>query len=111
MMKIDVEGAERAVLQGASETIRRCRPTIWVELLDRQSRQAAQAMFAGFGYARYPIWLGEHERPVPAVRSDADAHPRRSVSHGDARATSDGASDAAPDVGCAPQLNARRDAV
>ncbi len=70
VIKIDVEGAERAVLQGASETIRRCRPTIWVELLDRESHQAVQAIFAGFGYPRYQVWLGETNAMfVPSARA------------------------------------------
>jgi FkbM family methyltransferase len=73
-IKVDVEGAELAVLGGASRTIIRCKPTIWVELLDRTSRDSVQRLLSEFGYFRRPIWLGAtnalflpsilHARPI-----------------------------------------------
>jgi FkbM family methyltransferase len=40
LIKIDVEGMERQVLQGAAETIRRCQPLLYVED-DREEKSAA----------------------------------------------------------------------
>lgn len=53
LLKIDVEGFERAVLQGAALTIRRCRPLIYVEN-DRveQSRALIEWLWA----AGYKLW-------------------------------------------------------
>ncbi len=52
-IKIDVEGHERNVLAGASETIRRCRPTLLVEIEQRHSDEPfgdRLAFFQSFGY-------------------------------------------------------------
>jgi FkbM family methyltransferase len=52
-IKIDVEGHERAVLTGASETIRRCRPTLLVEIEQRHSNEPFAerlSFFEKFGY-------------------------------------------------------------
>lgn len=38
LIKIDVEGAENEVLLGAADTIRRCRPALFVESNDRSAR-------------------------------------------------------------------------
>jgi FkbM family methyltransferase len=52
-LKIDVEGFEAAVLEGARQTIARCRPLLYVEN-DRASQQAALiALIAGLGYTQY----------------------------------------------------------
>jgi hypothetical protein len=40
LLKVDVEGMELAVIRGASETIRRCQPILYVEN-DRSDRSAA----------------------------------------------------------------------
>jgi FkbM family methyltransferase len=56
-MKIDVEGAECRVLEGARETIARTRPVIWVEAnevclaRDGRSIQSLLALLADLGYA------------------------------------------------------------
>lgn len=39
LMKIDVEGAEFFVLQGGIKTLERCKPTLFVEILRKWSRQ------------------------------------------------------------------------
>jgi hypothetical protein len=38
LLKVDVEGYERRVLQGAHDTLRRCRPVVIVEQKDFASR-------------------------------------------------------------------------
>jgi FkbM family methyltransferase len=53
LIKVDVEGHERSVLTGASETIRRCRPTLLVEIEQRHSDEPFKdrlSYFEGFGY-------------------------------------------------------------
>jgi len=52
-IKIDVEGHELAVLHGATETLKRCRPTLLVEIEARHSRVPIEETFgylAAMGY-------------------------------------------------------------
>ncbi len=52
-IKIDVEGHERNVLTGAGETIRRCRPTLLVEIEQRHNDEPFAdrlSFFESFGY-------------------------------------------------------------
>jgi FkbM family methyltransferase len=52
-LKVDVEGFEALVLEGARQTIARCRPLLYVEN-DRARRQADLiALIDGLGYAQY----------------------------------------------------------
>jgi FkbM family methyltransferase len=63
-IKIDVEGHEQAVLDGAVETIRRCRPRMLVELDDRLSPgglDRAKAYFRDLGYRGYYVRAGRLE--------------------------------------------------
>jgi FkbM family methyltransferase len=55
-IKIDVEGHEHSVLQGAQETIARCRPRVLVEAEERHepgSVRRVQAFFHSLGYRGY----------------------------------------------------------
>jgi len=69
LIKIDVEGAELEVIQGASETIRRLRPFLFVEN-DRQEKSTAliEALFA-LGYRLWwhfaPLWNAQNFRGNP----------------------------------------------
>ncbi len=54
LLKIDVEGNEMAVLQGASRSIAEYRPTVWVEVLTGADRGAVRAEMADH---RYPTML------------------------------------------------------
>ncbi|MGC2413717.1 MAG: FkbM family methyltransferase [Stellaceae bacterium] len=49
MIKIDVEGMELRVLAGAEETIRRCRPVMYVEVL-KTDAAALRAKIVSYGY-------------------------------------------------------------
>ena len=50
-LKIDVEGAHLDVLNGARETLARCRPRIWVELrANRNEREAGERLLTELGY-------------------------------------------------------------
>lgn len=49
VLKIDVEGAEIDVLEGARQTLARCKPIIWVELLPNYAPKS-DAMLRSLGY-------------------------------------------------------------
>jgi hypothetical protein len=59
-IKIDVEGAEVEVLQGAKETLQRFSPTLWIEIHD--TWQKVEAFLHDMGYIireKIPIALSE----------------------------------------------------
>jgi FkbM family methyltransferase len=76
-MKIDVEGHEQAILDGAIETIRRCRPRMLVEIDDRMSPgglERARAYFTHLGYRGFFVHDG-HIKPVERFSIDRMQHP------------------------------------
>jgi FkbM family methyltransferase len=63
-IKIDVEGHQQAVLEGAVETIRRCQPRVLVEVEERLSPGGlvrAKAYFRELGYQGYYVRHGRLE--------------------------------------------------
>jgi FkbM family methyltransferase len=65
LVKIDVEGAEVDVLEGARETLARHRPPIYLSLHGETQRRACRALLTRWGYR---VSSGEPSRPVE--RSD-----------------------------------------
>ena len=60
-IKIDVEGAELDVLAGAKKVIKAFKPTLWVELLDRNNAVPAAAKLLGsLGYTSERIGPNDH---------------------------------------------------
>jgi FkbM family methyltransferase len=55
-IKIDVEGHELAVLKGAEETLRRCKPVILVEIEDRHRRDAVASAVSHLKTLGYSPW-------------------------------------------------------
>jgi len=53
LIKIDVDGHELQVLNGAVETIKRCRPIIYIENEIAEKREALVAWFIDHGYRLY----------------------------------------------------------
>jgi len=51
VIKVDVEGAEMSILRGAEETIRRCRPVLYVEAVDTLAD--VEAFLLPLGYVRF----------------------------------------------------------
>jgi hypothetical protein len=65
-IKIDVEGHQQAVLDGAVETFRRCRPRALVEVIEEMSPGGladAQAFFDSLSYSGYFI----HQRKLRPI--------------------------------------------
>jgi FkbM family methyltransferase len=70
-IKIDVEGSELFVIEGAKETIERCRPSVQVEIVPKQCKQYGydpQALYDSFKEKDYVC--------VSAVRKPANADQR-----------------------------------
>jgi FkbM family methyltransferase len=53
LVKIDVEGAELDVLRGAAETLRRCRPLLFVEIEQRHHREPITQVFDQIAWLGY----------------------------------------------------------
>ncbi len=56
LMKIDAEGMEDEVLQGATETLKRCRPVLYVEFM-KSDAAAIKARLQGLGYTLYTVQM------------------------------------------------------
>jgi FkbM family methyltransferase len=75
-IKIDVEGHEQSVLDGAIETIRRCQPRLLVELDERLSPggiERARAFFTELGYRGFFINNG-NIKPIERFSIDRMQH-------------------------------------
>jgi FkbM family methyltransferase len=55
LIKIDVEGAEAKVLEGAKGTVRQHRPLIAVEARDLRAREKIDSSLGSHGYHRFPL--------------------------------------------------------
>ena len=67
-MKVDAEGFEQEVLEGARATLRRCRPVLSLELEERHREGATRdvpALLAALGYETC-FWLDGAMRPLSA---------------------------------------------
>jgi len=76
-IKIDVEGHEQAVLDGAVQTIRRCRPRMLVEIDERLSPGGlarAKAYFKDLDYRGYFVQAG-HVEPMSLFSADRLQNP------------------------------------
>lgn len=70
-IKIDVEGGEMAVLEGARETILRCRPVLMVEVLDSRSTEV-DSWLQDAGYHRLISLEGKNNLYVPYGEMKSD---------------------------------------
>jgi FkbM family methyltransferase len=72
-LKIDVEGHETEMLAGAGQTIRRCRPIIYVENDRRENSDQLIATLADLGYDMYlhtpPLHSGQKYMPMLGDRA------------------------------------------
>jgi len=76
-IKIDVEGHEQAVLDGAVQTIRRCRPRLLVEIDERLSPgglRRAKAYFRDLDYRGYFVQAG-HIEPMSLFSASVMQNP------------------------------------
>lgn len=56
LIKIDVEGAEMAVLEGAQSTIDRCRPLMYIEAATPEEHSAVRNFMREIGYKQIGKW-------------------------------------------------------
>jgi FkbM family methyltransferase len=71
-VKIDAEGSEMAVLDGAAQTISRCRPNLVVELLvdwHENWRGEIERIERGFDYASFVVIDGARVEALPALHA------------------------------------------
>jgi FkbM family methyltransferase len=71
LLKIDAEGCEPAVLQGAAQTVARDRPSIICEVLDSADCSALQRLLDPLSYRYFHLLPGEMRRQERIVGSDA----------------------------------------
>ena len=74
-MKIDVEGAERKVLEGAEDTIRKHRPVILTELSDqllREQGSCAKEVLKIFRQWNYKVFDAMYFDLIPGARDFGD---------------------------------------
>ena len=65
ILKIDVEGAEAAVLRGGAELLTRHNPEIWLALHNRQAMHDCTELLKRFGYTIYSL-CGEVQSEITA---------------------------------------------
>jgi FkbM family methyltransferase len=66
LIKMDVEGAEAAVLRGAQRTLREARPVLFVALHGDEQRKACAIIFRDAGYSIYDL-DGQRLSGAPSV--------------------------------------------
>lgn len=69
-VKVDVEGHELSVLQGATALINRCQPVFLVEAEDRHREDATRSIFAFFGAKNYRGYFLVDDDIVPVEAFD-----------------------------------------
>jgi hypothetical protein len=75
MVKIDVEGAELAVLRGASRLLTECRPVLLCEIFDENRREVDQLLLAQ-GYRFFDADRPRDEQhPLTASVANTLAYP------------------------------------
>ncbi|CAN5392845.1 hypothetical protein BH10PSE3_BH10PSE3_10810 [soil metagenome] len=70
LIKVDVEGAEPGVLRGSRETIRRCRPVVFFEILRIEALASCKEAFDGLDYAFF--WAETSAFNVSNYKHDAE---------------------------------------
>ena len=71
VLKIDVEGLEARVLRGAAQLVDRCRPTVFVEVLDRADTRGLDQFCRCSGYVPFHL-RADAAVPTGSVRVDPD---------------------------------------
>jgi len=74
LIKIDVEGHERSVLEGGIDTITRCQPLILVEIEQRHHQQPISRLFNWFGEHGYSGYFLQNQKWVSIDYFNVDQH-------------------------------------
>lgn len=72
VIKIDVEGMDFEVLKGARETIERCRPCLYLEMLLTGDQQFTDFL-TPLGYSFFPIELTQNFLALPKEKYEAES--------------------------------------
>ena len=73
LIKIDVETHEAEVIEGAIGIIRKCKPSILIEILESQIGENVERLIAGQGYLFFNINENEGIKQVPHIQK-SDVH-------------------------------------
>jgi FkbM family methyltransferase len=69
VLRIDAEGAEAAVLSGASRVIGRCQPRILLATHGKEARDACVRILDSWGYRHHPVPGLDNETELVALRA------------------------------------------
>jgi hypothetical protein len=85
LIKIDTQGSEHRVLAGASETLQRCRPNLFIELDDgalRENGASASTLVRDIQEHGYKFFLIDRRGRERLVLADALVAAASSAKHG-----------------------------
>lgn len=82
-MKIDVEGFEQEVVEGARETLKRERPTMLIEIEERRTKRPIEEDVARIEAHGYTCKVLLDGKLVPFSQMDADKHHRKPATRAD----------------------------
>lgn len=78
LIKIDVEGHEEEVLNGAAETIARSQPNLLIEVEERHKAGSVERVTKQLGELGYDGWFHLDGEWLPVARFDLDVHQNAS---------------------------------
>jgi FkbM family methyltransferase len=79
-LKVDVEGHEAAMIEGAEDTLRRCRPTVLIEIEQCLNDQPISDLFERFGSLGYSGWFRRSRQWAPLSTFDLESDQLQLVS-------------------------------
>ena len=71
-LKVDVEGHEAAMIDGAEDTLRRCRPTVLIEIEQGLNDRPISDLFERFESLGYSGWFRRSRQWVPLSTFDLE---------------------------------------
>jgi FkbM family methyltransferase len=78
-VKVDVEGHEAAMIEGAQDTLRRCRPTVLIEIEQCLNDQPISDLFERFASWGYSGWFRRSRQWAPLSTFDLERDQLRLV--------------------------------
>jgi FkbM family methyltransferase len=83
VIKIDIEGMELEALEGAKESIQRCRPMMLIEKIKTDAGQLRQVL-TGYGYEMFEVGINmlaihSSDKALPEIKTPAQRSPAQAV--------------------------------